>query len=478
MEKPEIYEITDNAFLPYSDVEALATLPPCSTVSEMWEFCVRTYGDKCAVVDGQSFTYAQLDADVRAFRGALAAAGVKREELVGIALDNSYDFVKAFLSVITLGATAVLLPPGDDDILDTFAERTALEFIVSDGERTLPKGTIFIDADATGESLSAVKTNPADGCAVIFTGGRSGKTKGALLSHRAVMRGTLNGCYGYKGIIGERYFAVIPFTHVFGLIRNVLTAFYTGSSVYICRQLQSMFCEMREFKPTVLVLVPALLEAASRLAHRTGGAYFGGEVKNIVVGGAACPAELVQAYADMGIKVHNGYGLTESANLVCGNPVSIDKPGSIGLPYPGQKLKIVDGELWLKGDNLFDGYIGAEDGDDCAFNDGWFMTGDIIERDADGFLYFRGVKKRVIVLPNGENISPGELAEKFGASPYLSSVSVFLLENEYGKKELTLECTLAQAATESDARVDIMRINGALPTHKRISKIIFIGETI
>lgn len=478
MARSEAYEINANRLLPYSDKPGLDSLEKCYTLTEMWRFCVSKYGESEAVVcDGMRYAYSDVERDAALLRGALVAAGAKRGELVGIALPNSYEFVKTFIAVTTLGAVAVLIPSeADRDALKTFVRRTKMKFAVrGDGGADLSGlGLNVTDVSEICDALptGAAETAAGDGCTVIFTGGKSGKFKGALLSNRAVMRGVLNGCYGYKGIIGERYFAVIPFTHVFGLIRNVLTALYTGSSIFICKQMPSMFREMREYKPTVLVLVPALVEAGSRLARRQGAAYFGGCVRNVICGGAACSSELIRAYSEMGINIHIGYGLTESANLVSGNPVSAQKPESVGIPYPGQSIKIVDGELWIKGDNLFDGYIGDDGENDSAFSEGWFMTGDLAEFDGDGFLYIRGVVKNVIVLPNGEKITPSELEMKFMQSRFVESALVYA-DSDGSKTLLALDVTLRSDCTVSvkEAIAEIEDINSRLPSFKRVGKI-------
>ena len=107
--------------------------------------------------------------------------------------------------------------------------------------------------------------------------------------------------------------------------------------------------------------------------------------------------------------MQEGYGLTESANLVSGNPLSVEHPDSIGYPYPNQELKIVDGELWLRGKNMMDGYVG---GDENGFDEeGWFHTGDLGKLDKDGFIYITGRIKNLIILSNGKNVSPEELED-------------------------------------------------------------------
>ncbi|MBQ3937904.1 MAG: AMP-binding protein, partial [Clostridia bacterium] len=131
-----------------------------------------------------------------------------------------------------------------------------------------------------------------------------------------------------------------------------------------------------------------------------------------------------------------GYGLTESANLVSGNPECAERPDSVGLPYPNQELRIENGELLLRGRNMLDCYVGE---DEQAWQDGWFHTGDLARFDDDGFLYITGRIKEVIVLDNGENISPAELEARFNALDFIQDSQVFEDVDEGGRHFLALE---------------------------------------
>ena len=88
---------------------------------------------------------------------------------------------------------------------------------------------------------------------------------------------------------------------------------------------------------------------------------WGDSLKTIICGAANVPQYLIEEYAKMGISLYPGYGLTESANLVSGNPENLNKPGSVGLIFPGMEYKIVNDELWLKGKNMMDGYVGRQE---------------------------------------------------------------------------------------------------------------------
>ena len=323
----------------------------------------------------------------------------------------------------------------------------------------------------------AIPVSPETPCAFLFTGGTTGKSKAARLSHRAVMAGTKNGCYGISDVFCQRYLLVLPLTHVFGLIRNLMTSLYTGSAMFICRNNKEMFRDIAIFKPTVLVLVPALAEMALNLSKQFGRNMLGDDVKAIICGAAPVPPYLIKEYHARGIKLLPGYGLTESANLVSGNPEPLLKPESVGYIYDGMEYKIVDGELWLKGENMMDGYVGCAEQD--AYEDGWFKTGDLVRFDDEGFLYITGRIKEVIVLPTGENVSPAELEAEFNTLPFIQDSQVFEDEDENGRRFLSLEVVprAAEAAKiEAEDRnafiiSELQKINESLPSFERVSRI-------
>jgi long-chain acyl-CoA synthetase len=312
---------------------------------------------------------------------------------------------------------------------------------------------------------------------MLFTGGTTGKSKGALLSHGNVLQGTVNGCYGYKEVFAQRYMLVLPLTHVFGLVRNLMTSLYTGSDLFIVRNNKDMFRDAAMFRPTIMVMVPALAEMCLQLGKKFGRNMLGEAMKTIIAGAAVVPPYLVKEYDKLGVLLLPGYGLTESANLVSGNPESIRKPDSVGLPFPNQEIKIVDGELWLKGRNMMEGYVGVEE--PGAYEDGWFRTGDLVRLDEEGYLYITGRIKEIIVLPNGENVSPAEVETHFNALPFIQDSQVFESRSALGEPILALEVVLRPtelADLDDEARKayavsELEKINRTLPGFMQVSKI-------
>lgn len=476
-------------FAKYHDPEVFERIKEFSSVAEMWENSVREYGDCVAIdFDGIKYTYSDLDADVASYRTVLKNAGLSFGDRICLLCANSYEFVKAYLAAVTLGITVAILPAQLDEMsvfgctmkfsAKAIVYRPELEDKLNIAKA---KGVKLISVAEVAEEKAPAsdKITEETPCVIMFTGGTTGKSKGALLSHGSVMQGTVNGCYGYNTVFNQRYILVLPLSHVFGLIRNLMTSLYTGSTLFICKNNKDMFRDIAIFRPTIFVAVPAIAEMALNLSRQFGKNMLGEDMKYIICGAAYVAPYLVKEYEKMGIGLCPGYGLTESANLVSGNPEFKDKPDSVGIMYPNQEYKIVDGELWLKGKNMMSGYVGEPEENENAYEDGWFKTGDLVRIDDDGFLYITGRIKEVIVLSNGENISPAEVEAKFNELPTVQDSQVFEDVDEGGRHILALEVVPRMSeinkVNDPEPMKYLMRqlvgVNNSLPSSQRVVKI-------
>ena len=474
----------------YTDEQTLAKIVDYGTVGQMWQHSVETYANNIAIDGAQKATFAELDQQVALFRTVLVENGVGKGDKVGLLMPNCLDFAKAFLAATTLGAVAVLLPAHLDEMtvfgcsmkfglkalvyFEPFASKLGLlqqrnpacKTIVSTQSATQPTPAADVDTNA-----------PAT---VLFTGGTTGRSKGALLSHRALMRGTKNGCYGYKEVFEQRYILVLPLTHVFGLVRNLLTSLYTGSTIYFCQNNKDLFRDVAMFRPTIMVLVPALAEMALNLSKQFGRNMWGESMKTIICGAATVAPYLVKEYATLGIALLPGYGMTETANLVSGNAEALANPDSVGFIYPGMEWKVVEGELWLKGVNMMEGYVGDDEENANSYCDGWFKTGDLARVDEKGFLYITGRKKEIIVLPTGENVSPAEIENEFYAIDEIQDCLVYEQTYEDGTWQLVLEVLPRPAVVaqydkdkvEEILKEKIATVNAKLPSFEKINKVV------
>ncbi len=471
----------------YTDAQTFDRIVGFDSVAQMWSVRAKEFADNTAIVDqGESVSYSALDAEVARFRSRLGA-DMPKATRVGLLIPNSLAFVRAFLAVVTLGGTAVVLPAHlDEKAVFGCCMKFGISKLVcvpETEERTAfaagrVPGLEMIYADDLPETRApAAEAEGSDPCVIMFTGGTTGKSKGCLLSNAAVMQGTVNGCYGYAEVFEQRYLLILPLSHVFGLIRNLLTSLYTGSALFICRNNKDMFRDIAIFRPTVLVMVPALAEMALSLSKKFGRNMLGDDLKTIICGAAPVAPYLVAAYKEIGIDLFPGYGLTESANLVSGNPESLRLPESVGIMYPDQEYRIEDGELWLKGLNMFDGYLGEEEE---SRTEGWFRTGDLVRVDEEGFLYITGRIKEIIVLPSGENVSPAEVEAHFNALDCVQDSQVFEAENDNGGVILALEVVPRMTALTAVppeevpgfVRGELEKVNRSLPSFQQVSRIV------
>ena len=344
--------------------EQLYYLP---TVNDLLEK-IAEYGDLEALCDLRtSVTYIQLCYNVGCRRRLLEENGIPKGERIAVWNKNSIDSIELFLAIVTSGRTAIMLPQSlNDQAFAGVVKKFSIGTVFCD-EEYLPKvqnqdikvypvnatGGLYLPADKTVKSSTLA--------AIFFTGGTTGTPKGAMLTHGALMRGSFNGIFMTGGVMYKRYYSMLPLSHIFGMVRGTLSCLYTGSSVYICENMQSALREIPAVKPTTLVLVPGLVEILLSVARARGIEALGGKLETIICGAANVPPRLMKDFAEFGITLLAGYGLTETANLVSGNANTAEKPDSVGMLYPETQAKVVDGELWVKGDSLFSGYCGDEE---------------------------------------------------------------------------------------------------------------------
>ena len=470
----------------YTDADTFSKIRDMDSVSQMWQECASEYADRIAITDnGEEYGYAKIDEEVARFRTLLS--DLEPGSRVGLIISNSYAFVRAFLAVTTLGLTAVILPVQlEGGVIYGCSMKFGLKkLIYGEGLQEkidIVKGMkgapeVIFAQELPDKKTPAKKVSGDTPCVVMFTGGTTGQSKGVLLSNEAVMQGTVNGCYGYADVFFQRYLLILPLSHVFGLIRNLMTSLYTGSNLFICRDNKDMFRDIAVFKPTAMVMVPALAEMALNLSDKFGKNMLGDDLKTIICGAAPVAPYLVDAYHKKNIALLPGYGLTESANLVSGNPESVRLNESVGLMFPNQEYRIEDGELWLKGRNMLTSYVGEDVPD--AFCDGWFRTGDLVRIDDEGYLYITGRIKEVIVLQSGENVSPAEVETHFNALDFVQDSQVFEDVNDRGASILALEIvprkTVLDALKLEDPNAYMIRkleeVNHTLPTYCQVSRI-------
>jgi long-chain acyl-CoA synthetase len=224
------------------------------TINDILKLANHHFSDLVAFRNNKGLlrTFSELNEDVAKTRSYLKQNGINPGDHIGIVLNNDYDFVKLFLAIATMGCVAVLIPVQmpKNNIVDV-GQFTNCKMIIDSS--SLP---ILLDDSTTPE----INTKPNDDAVIIFTGGTINKPKAVLLTHGNLSRGAMNGCYGFKNSLRRVYYDFIPFTHVFGLVRNLLTGIASGSEQFLCIDMNDFITDLRICKPTILALVPALAE--------------------------------------------------------------------------------------------------------------------------------------------------------------------------------------------------------------------------
>lgn len=350
---------------------------------------------------------------------------------------------------------------------------------------------------------------------IIYTSGTTGSPKGVMLSYKNILvnlDAVINDTKIYKS--SGQVLTFLPLHHIFSLLGNLVAPLFVGSTIVMCPSMQTNDL-MDTFKNNNIYLmtgVPRLFElmykgiktqidsnfiarvmyqivklsksrTLAKKIFKKVHDKFGGSLEIIVSGGAKLPKHIGSFFHTLGFKLLEGYGMTETAPMI-----TFTRPDNIRVGSPGQKLsaievKIQDGEICVKGDNVMKGYYKRpKETADIIKND-WLHTGDLGYFDKKGFLHITGRKKEIIVLSNGKNINPIELEiglEKH--SPLISEVAVLMHENQlHALIVLDKESTKNHKSEEIKSlfiNTLIPEYNKNLSSYKRIMKFTIIEEAI
>jgi long-chain acyl-CoA synthetase len=311
---------------------------------------------------------------------------------------------------------------------------------------------------------------PDDVCLYIYTSGTTGPPKGCILTHgnyRRVIDMTQE-----MGVLGEGelVYLFLPLAHAFAVLIQFGAIDLCSTIAYWEKDPQKIVPNLMEVKPTYFPSVPRIFEkiyqlATSnapdrkqleqavqlglkvRLAQQRGedvpaelmekfeqadeALYqnvrniFGGRIRQCVTGAAPIAPEILEFFFACGVPVMEGYGMTETSTVATGQTPEDFRFGSIGKPLPGVEVKIADdGEILLRGDNIFQGYYKNDEASKEALDGGWLHTGDLGRIDEDGFVYISGRKKDIIITAGGKNITPANLENGIKQNQYVSQCVV------------------------------------------------------
>lgn len=377
------------------------------------------------------------------------------------------------------------------------------------GRKLLEKGsTIYTDLKDDENNLKLL----------IYTSGTTGAPKGVMLTEHNLMSVVY---YGLQvADIETRCLSVLPYHHTYEAVAGILVGLHKRVCICINDSLKNVLKNIQLYKPDYIYLVPAFTEVFYKNiwnnAEKTGKAKmlrkiipvsnalrkvgidlrhvffksiheaFGGNLKEIVCGGAPIRPEIGKFFNDIGVTLLNGYGISECSPLVSVNRKGFNDSKTVGVVLPCCEIKFEnvtpdgDGEICVKGDIVMKGYYKDQEKTDRVLKDGWFNTEDYGSFNKKGQLVINGRKKNMIVLDNGKNVYPEEIENYILGIPYVQEVVVRGKKNEIGQETaLIAEVFLNKEKieelkienVEQKLKTDISEVCRELPIYKRISDI-------
>lgn len=501
----------------------------------------------------ENITYKEFGKQVNNFGTGLFQLGLqgKRVAIIG---KNRYEWILSYVSILMGNMTAVPLDKGLTeieirnslvqskadciifeekyfDIINELKQKEDIalkELICMDkieGVKSV-KDILELGKKGNTEEYAGTQIDSDEMRILLFTSGTTSSSKGVMLSHRNITENI----YSMKCV--ESFFptdvnlAFLPYHHTFGstgqlvmLASGVTTAFPDG-----LRHISENF---KEYKVSVFVGVPLLIEAIygkiektiekqgkEKLINRAKKIsnfllkfgidirrklfkqiidQLGGNMRMIISGAAGLDKNVAKGFNELGIRVIQGYGLTETSPVIAAENDKYIKYGSVGFPMKNVTVEIVDkdekeiGEIRVKGPNIMLGYYENEEATREVLKDGWFYTGDLGYVDKEGFIFITGRKKNVIVLKNGKKIFPEELEELVNKIDVVKESMVFGFPKEDDvdvsvKIQYDEEIRKEKYANQSDAEFEkmvwnqIKEINKEMPKYKYMKHMILTTE--
>lgn len=377
-------------------------------------------------------------------------------------------------------------------------------FAIKDYEKFLNEGE-----SADEKYLKAyhdVPVAPEDLACICYTSGTTGKTKGVMLTHKSIMTDLNASCHA---LTGENAIGFLPLNHTYAWASGLFASLVRLKWGYICTNLRHVYNDIKKYKPYQFAAVPLIVEmvynAIISKAKRNGSyeklmngiktsrnfmlsgidmrremfseihESLGGNLHYIICSGAYLNPEIEEFMHDIGIPIITGYGLTECSPCVAITRMYNYRMGSVGLPIECCEVTVHEpdangiGELYVKGDNIMIGYYNDPVSTAEAFDGEWLKTGDYGYIDKDGYIFFTGRKKNLIILSNGKNVSPEEIEIHLQKIEYVKEVicygengrivgEFYLDEEEYPDAKQRL-------------KADVAEVNKTLADYKQVAII-------
>ena len=419
-------------------------------------------------------TYLDFKVDVEALSTKLIQMGLKNKPIAIIG-KNSYEWAVSYYAATIVGVAVPIDKESSIENIQEFLNVSKAEAIFSDTrflekieklKSNLKIKLKMIDMQNTlkyinlgylidegkmlvsngNKDFDNIKINANEMKILLFTSGTTGNSKGVMLSHNNICANIISVAKIVKVDNSTSVLSILPLHHTYECTLGFLLVLFGGGNIAYIDGLKYITKNIQEYKPTFILCVPLLLENVYGKIIKTLEASLpkkyieekkfnieklpfylkiivkkkirkslGGKIRTFIVGAAAIKPEIVEFFYKLGIKVLQGYGLTECSPLVAGNNDYYYKAASCGMPIPNVEYKIDNpnsegvGEIIVKGPNVMLGYYENQIETDKVLKNGWFYTGDIGYMDEEEFLYISGRSKNMILTKNGENIYPEEI---------------------------------------------------------------------
>lgn len=428
-----------------------------------------------------------------------AASGLQRHQLngkhIGVIGKNSYDWVVSFCAVLYTGGVAVLLNKDytTEEIIDVI-ERTDVEVMLYDhaleGKMPWEQKISWVDMQSSDkanvislakekelETLCIENRAAADDLALIlFTSGTTGKSKAVMHTN-----GTLI-CNSFAPLLIQMPSMLLPmpFHHVIGY-GAILFGMCAGTIICIGEEIGHIFKYLEKMRPTCTPVVPALMKMIAQKLRRVNSVEdLNWSLNMLMSGGAAFEKGELEPFVEKGIMVRQNYAASESGGKGIEYTMSLDNLDTIGKANIIVEAKLVDGELVMRGPGFATGYYKDEEATKEAFRGGWYYTGDLCRQDENGYYYLVGRKKNLIILSNGENVSPEEIEAKLQIQKEVCEILVGE-ERDFIKAEIFPNYP-ANVSEEEKLQVQekikeyVRAYNNGVPTYKQIKILNFREE--
>ena len=488
---------------------------PVRTLRDIIRHGAEAYGSQTAfrykvkkeIVDR---TYLDVDRDSMAVSRMVESMGMEGKHIAIIGT-TTYQWIVSYFGIVGSGSVAVPIDAQlPADAVCELLERADVEMLVFDEIRRDVAEAVKEKCPSVRYILSMQAEEAADGvqslsmltalhageyekeldggqlATILFTSGTTGKSKGVMLSHRNLVDNAV--CLDMKIPAGTISMTLLPINHVYCLTMDIIKGLHIGLVICINDSIMHVQRNMKLFKPEIVLLVPLVIESIYGKLKDAGSlipkkmvakAAFGGNLRIICSGGAYLDPDYVDKFKEYGITILQGYGMTECSPVISTNLEWENKKGSVGKLLPNCEAKVVDEEIWVRGSSVMQGYYKMPEQTAETLEDGWLKTGDLGYVDEDDFVYITGRRTNLIILANGENVSPEELENQLSRSALVKEILV-REKDKVIEAEIFPDYEYAKKKHVKDIQGKLQELvdgfNQDMPVYKRIYSLI-VRET-